>query len=59
MFHVAICDDEKTVCAGIEICLAEYSGADQIEITLFEDGKALCCAMRRALPLIWYFLILK
>lgn len=47
MFHVAICDDEKAICTGIESCLAEYSGTDQIETTLFDDGKALCCAMRQ------------
>ena len=44
MLHIAICDDEKTVCAQLEHLLKKISAAlmEEIEIEIFFSGEELC-----------------
>lgn len=44
MFRIAICDDEKTICAQIENMLLEYSKLSflEMDIEVFLSGEELC-----------------
>lgn len=49
MFHIGICDDEKSTCAELENLIYEYSKERSIEVdvTVWYTGERLCESLQK------------
>ena len=61
MFRIAICDDEKSVCAELEDYIEKYLNSSYIDgsVEVFYSGEALCNYINRQERIDLIFLDIK